>query len=1396
MQAPLTRTDSVQNYSSDSTSQKQSSEFSEVIEDIEQSVSLSASIAATPSLSIVPGSITPTSVTLNCVFPTSGARGNAIGLWDFNNGETIWNSNYGNNTDRQNGNITISGLIPGGLYQVVLMWSTDGGDNYGGNNSIHRRVKLSYSSSESLTTITSSDGKVSAILETTDKNLASSSNFNTWMGNMSGAYAAYKTLTGYAPYEQIKLRSTRTSQANNLPDGQNSWYEEFGWSGGNPSYIYQPFYRSLMLRLGTGDWSDTALHEMSHDFDYYRPWVFDAEFFAYFKEYYVVEQKTATVYREDMMQYFTGSDLINFYRYHPIWGYDTAGFNEYGLNFPIGLSKIFVDIKKQIGNWGPFISTFNHFNQLPSGAVPYSSIARFNVFVTKLRDASGFDVIGKLTNTEKGVIQTRLVGTVAYGQIATIETREASVSGASVTLNGYLNSNNGYPVGDRGFYYGTSSNNMNTQISLGSTTSSSGSFDRTITLVAGQTYFFRAYTVNAIGTSYGAIMSFTVPYSITYYSNGSTNGTTPAEQTFYAGQRITLRTNSGNLSKVGHTFAGWNTSADGSGTNYSAGQSNVLFSNGHVRLYAKWNVNLNVSLNQSLYDAPYNLFKVTRNPTGTPEEVENTTAFRRRTNESDRMPIARVNNTPTPTTAIYSWEYIDIDETIVYKSTVNSSITVNDNTVKVGMPDTPGKYTLNIYFSGTNVTPLTKTFTVYITFGANLYTTSVNKPINVDCRWLEAAFSTKTQSIDTVASRLNQAIYKSPGLYRFGHESENEDVETVIRSMQLDTNCTIVSMTHGTLMNLLGVPAQQVTLSTSALICDDFMMLQNQVCFGANPYASNYPQVPNGNGYYNGLNLTRSSNTSVGSEHGAWFFGATNHRIAYCNNIYYDPTLGRLGFTDDANVYALLDRMRDQLNEGSSIQYRARFLNNIKIAATIETEIQPKVFELAPYPQFNYWYVFTNRLSALSEGGEKTIVMPQEISVATPEGRNSSSLRDVAYYKMSWSAVSNENWITIESIDIAQTESSIGLRSQEISEFDMLTITIDPNPSNIMRIGTITVGTDDEEKTITVYQDGAAAVFNASPTTFECSATSEEHMINISSNVTWHAYPSVEWVNLSFASGTGNDELLFVTEDNDSGAIRTATITLTGGGASKTITIIQTANTSIPTEIQFDTAYYEATISDTDNTVITIRAKILDQYGNNMSGCNPVYSIVPNHPGVTINGSTGELLIYSSASVPAGTINIKANYGTLTQADVPLILINTVAYAYDLFFSDPEGYFIDAYEGIDIPVEIYAYVMDSQGMLSIYPELVSLVYMADSGVSNETGVFTKEDLNISPGEEVGVTVIATFIDGSTLYGSTVVYADYIQPTLMPTRSETSLEQVDLKQNSAIKDQSSLIVSLE
>ncbi|MDQ2773269.1 MAG: InlB B-repeat-containing protein [Bacteroidota bacterium] len=77
-------------------------------------------------------------------------------------------------------------------------------------------------------------------------------------------------------------------------------------------------------------------------------------------------------------------------------------------------------------------------------------------------------------------------------------------------------------------------------------------------------------------------------FSISYNGNGNTGGSVPVDGNAYNnGVSAIILGNSGNLIKTSSSFAGWNTAADGSGTDYFP-PSSIIINNSNVTLYAKW----------------------------------------------------------------------------------------------------------------------------------------------------------------------------------------------------------------------------------------------------------------------------------------------------------------------------------------------------------------------------------------------------------------------------------------------------------------------------------------------------------------------------------------------------------------------------------------------------------------------------------------------------------------------------------------------------------------------------------------------------------------------------------------------------------------------------------------
>jgi hypothetical protein len=75
---------------------------------------------------------------------------------------------------------------------------------------------------------------------------------------------------------------------------------------------------------------------------------------------------------------------------------------------------------------------------------------------------------------------------------------------------------------------------------------------------------------------------------VTYYANGAISGSVPTDSNSYQqGATVTILGNTGNLIGSSLLFAGWNTKADGSGTNYAAG-AKLSMGTANVTLYAIW----------------------------------------------------------------------------------------------------------------------------------------------------------------------------------------------------------------------------------------------------------------------------------------------------------------------------------------------------------------------------------------------------------------------------------------------------------------------------------------------------------------------------------------------------------------------------------------------------------------------------------------------------------------------------------------------------------------------------------------------------------------------------------------------------------------------------------------
>jgi hypothetical protein len=104
-----------------------------------------------------------------------------------------------------------------------------------------------------------------------------------------------------------------------------------------------------------------------------------------------------------------------------------------------------------------------------------------------------------------------------------------------------------------------------------------------------------AYTVGSPASASVVIADNNIqPHGVIYHANGATSGAVPVDATQYLpGATVTVPGNTGNLQRPGYGFAGWNTTAGGGGTTYTAGQTFGMGA-ADVHLYAQWLTNIYV----------------------------------------------------------------------------------------------------------------------------------------------------------------------------------------------------------------------------------------------------------------------------------------------------------------------------------------------------------------------------------------------------------------------------------------------------------------------------------------------------------------------------------------------------------------------------------------------------------------------------------------------------------------------------------------------------------------------------------------------------------------------------------------------------------------------------------
>jgi hypothetical protein len=152
-----------------------------------------------------------------------------------------------------------------------------------------------------------------------------------------------------------------------------------------------------------------------------------------------------------------------------------------------------------------------------------------------------------------------------------------------------------------------------------------------------------------------------------------------------------------------------------------------------------------------------------------------------------------------------------------------------------------------------------------------------------------------------------------------------------------------------------------------------------------------------------------------------------------------------------------------------------------------------------------------------------------------------------------FSVSSNLNWTVSDDASWLTVYPSSG------SNNGIITVTYAENTNSVQRIGTISVVGGGINKTVTVTQAAAPSFLTITPTNRSVSYPAGNTTFSISSNVDWTVIDDANWINISPAYGSNTGIISTDYSANPYTYSRVSTLTISGGGIIKTVTITQEA---------------------------------------------------------------------------------------------------------------------------------------------------------------------------------------------------------------------------------------------
>ena len=324
------------------------------------------------------------------------------------------------------------------------------------------------------------------------------------------------------------------------------------------------------------------------------------------------------------------------------------------------------------------------------------------------------------------------------------------------------------------------------------------------------------------------------------------------------------------------------------------------------------------------------------------------------------------------------------------------------------------------------------------------------------------------------------------------------------------------------------------------------------------------------------------------------------------------------------------------------------------------------------------------RVLAITQGagdeeatGEVLEIVPIHLICGAEGGEKVVSIAS----NLNWRATSSDDWITIEGGRELTADNDRAVRVQVLT-----------NTSTGGRTGTVTIRGGALERIVIVRQEAADEVLEITPIHLACSAEGGEKTVSITSNLSWRATSSNDWITIEGGSAltADNDRAVRVQVlPNISISGRTGTVTIQGGGLGRILAITQEATDEIleivPIHLVCAAEGGEKAVSITSNLTWTTRSN------------DAWVTIEGGREHTAANDRIVRIQVLTNASVSArtGTVTIRggAVERTLTvtqEAAPPHLSLSHTSLGYPALSAEPRGVVVESNVGWTAEVALEA----------------------------------------------------------------------------------------------------------